>query len=464
MRFHFASRASVAARAPSRENRAMGCVTSRDVDPRGVREETREGDARGREDAKAREEDEDEVESSRVRADVSEETRAMERRATENGRSSSDGETTEPFAWVPVGGTAVTEDVGTPRRTPPPRPSPREAERARGEEDDRFVALEHALERAMEERDGLRTRLEALESVRGGASEESAALTSDSLEQTIVERDALRLRVVELESCSGGVEMMRRLKALEDLMEIAKEKTNRCRCEDLAHENKLLREIVEEVKRDARRFCDECEIEADMGLARARAAVEDARRTMKDQSLRYEKAVDDERRNTQHAVAMATLKSKSDSARSKLRAKEAIEECESYKSEISRLRDEIQRLKDALTLVNSEEKLALATSQRDALATHENDDVSTVSNFGRDGDVARIKWRLFASETLRNAEMCVVKDAEESLESLAELRIKLEESTRDNKNAVSTLEEMNSLLIESRDEVYDLKRALRDQF
>ena len=86
-------------------------------------------------------------------------------------------------------------------------------------------------------------------------------------------------------------------------------------------------------------------------------------------------------------------------------------------------------------------KLALATSQRDALATHENDDVSTVSNFGRDGDVARIKWRLFASETLRNAEMCVVKDAEESLESLAELRIKLEESTRDNKNAVSTLEE-----------------------
>ena len=65
---------------------------------------------------------------------------------------------------------------------------------------------------------------------------------------------------------------------------------------------------------------------------------------------------------------------------------------------------------------------------------------------------------------LRNAEMCVVKDAEESLESLAELRIKLEESTRDNKNAVSTLEEMNSLLIESRDEVYDLKRALRDQF
>ena len=107
---------------------------------------------------------------------------------------------------------------------------------------------------------------------------------------------------------------------------------------------------------------------------------------------------------------------------------------------------------------------ATRTSARDALATHENDDVSTVSNFGRDGDLARIKWRLFASETLRNAEMCVVKDAEESLESLAELRIKLEESTRDNKNAVSTLEEMNSLLIESRDEVYDLKRALRAQF
>ena len=96
-------RASVAARAPSRENRAMGCVTSRDVEARRRgREETREGDARGREDAKAREEDEDEVESSRVRADVSEETRATETRTTENGRSSSDGETTESFAWVPV--------------------------------------------------------------------------------------------------------------------------------------------------------------------------------------------------------------------------------------------------------------------------------------------------------------------------------------------------------------------------
>jgi uncharacterized phage infection (PIP) family protein YhgE len=261
--------------------------------------------------------------------------------------------------------------------------------------------------------------------------------------------------------------MMRRLKALEELMEIAREKTNRCRCEDLAHENRLLREIIEEVKRDARRFCDECEMETDMGLARAREAVEDARRTMKDQSLRYEKALDDERRNTQHAVAMATLKSKSDSARSKLRAKEAIEECESYKSEISRLRDEIQSLKDALTLANSEEKLALTRSQsgapRDLQATHENDDVSTVSNFGRDGDVARIRWRLFASGTLRNAEMRTVRDAEESLESLARLRIKLEQSTRDNQNAVSTLEEMNALLIESRDEVYDLKRALRDR-
>lgn len=458
-------RARVDARLDVARTRAMGCVPSRrDAE---THRETREGDARGREDddATARAEDDEDdvaVESSRVLAHASEETRATERAC-----SSSDGETTEPSAWVPVGETTATEEVGTPRRTPPPRPSPRGAETSRGEERDRFVALERALERVMEDRDALRTRLEAFESVGGGASEEKTALASDSLERTIVERDALRLRVEELESCSGGTEMMRRLKALEDLMEIAREKTNRCRCEDLAHENRLLREIIEEVKRDARRFCDECEMETDMGLARAREAVEDARRTMKDQSLRYEKALDDERRNTQHAVAMATLKSKSDSARSKLRAKEAIEECESYKSEISRLRDEIQSLKDALTLANSEEKLALTRSQsgapRDLQATHENDDVSTVSNFGRDGDVARIRWRLFASGTLRNAEMRTVRDAEESLESLARLRIKLEQSTRDNQNAVSTLEEMNALLIESRDEVYDLKRALRDR-
>jgi len=142
------------------------------------------------------------------------------------------------------------------------------------------------------------------------------------------------------------------------------------------------------------------------------------------------------------------LKSKSEYARAKLRASEAVEECERYRAEIERLRDELERLRDERV--------------RDAALTMDReDDLSTVSDFGRDSVVHQMRWRLWASELTRNDERSLVRDAEDSLEMFAHLQVQLDELRREKRSATSALEEMNSLLIESRDEVYGLKRALK---
>ena len=239
--------------------------------------------------------------------------------------------------------------------------------------------------------------------------------------------------------------ILRRLRAMESLVQVLPRK-----CEALEMENAALRELLDDARRDARRFCGECEIETEVAMERARTAISDARRVMHEQRVRYEDTMAESEREGRHRLAMATLKSKSEYARAKLRASEAVEECERYRAEIERLRDELERLRDERV--------------RDAAlpsTTNREDDLSTVSDFGRDSVVHQMRWRLWASELTRNDERSLVRDAEDSLEMFAHLQVQLDELKREKRSATSALEEMNSLLIESRDEVYDLKHALK---
>jgi len=245
-------------------------------------------------------------------------------------------------------------------------------------------------------------------------------------------------------------QILRRLRAMESLVQTLPRK-----CEALEMENAALRELLDDARRDARHFCGECEIETEVAMERARTAIAEARRVMQQQRVRYEDAMVDSEREVRHRLAMATLKSKSEYAREKLRASEAVEECERYRAEIETLRDELERLRDEHTRDASLRTLALPPT------TEREDDVSTVSDFGRDSVVHQMRWRLWASELTRSDERSLVRDAEDSLVMLAHLQVQLDELKREKRSATIALEDMNSLLIESRDEVYDLKRALK---
>ncbi len=75
----------------------------------------------------------------------------------------------------------------------------------------------------------------------------------------------------------------------------------------------------------------------------------------------------------------------------------------------------------------------------------------------RDSVVHQMRWRLWVGQnSLEIDERSLVRDAEDSLEMFAHLQVQLDELKREKRSATSALEEMNSLLIESRDEVYDL--------
>ena len=205
--------------------------------------------------------------------------------------------------------------------------------------------------------------------------------------------------------------ILRRLRAMESLVQVLPRK-----CEALEMENAALRELLDDARRDARRFCGECEIETEVAMERARTAISDARRVMHEQRVRYEDTMAESEREGRHRLAMATLKSKSEYARAKLRASEAVEECERYRAEIERLRDELERLRDERV--------------RDAAlpsTTNREDDLSTVSDFGRDSVVHQMRWRLWASELTRNDERSLVRDAEDSLEMFAHLQVQLDE-------------------------------------
>lgn len=210
----------------------------------------------------------------------------------------------------------------------------------------------------------------------------------------------------------------RRLAALETLAAAARKKCSRY--DEVERECAMLRECLDEVKREARAFVSECEIEAEMSLEQAREAVAEARRALREQSARYEEAAEDAERATRHRLAMATLKSKSDAARAKLRANEAIEECESYRDEIERLRSELESKRD---LASASAMLALPTTRASSMRDEE--DVSTVSDFGRDSELLRTRWQLWATRVLRKADRTVVREAEGSLVALARLQIEV---------------------------------------
>jgi siroheme synthase len=51
--------------------------------------------------------------------------------------------------------------------------------------------------------------------------------------------------------------------------------------------------------------------------------------------------------------------------------------------------------------------------------------VSTVSDFGRDSELLRTRWQLWATRLLRKADRTVVREAEGSLVALARLQIEV---------------------------------------
>ena len=210
----------------------------------------------------------------------------------------------------------------------------------------------------------------------------------------------------------------RRLAALETL--VAARRETRARWDEAERERAMLRECLDEVKREAMVFVGECEMEAELSAERAREAVAEARRALREQSARYEAAAEDAERATRHRLAMATLKLKSDAARAKLRANEAMDECESYRDEIERLRSELESARD---LASTSAVLALPTTL--ASSARDEEDVSTVSDFGRDSELLRTRWQLWATRLLRKADRTVVREAEGSLVALARLQIEV---------------------------------------
>jgi hypothetical protein len=230
------------------------------------------------------------------------------------------------------------------------------------------------------------------------------------------------------------------------------------RTEILEAENARLVEEMDALKRDAKAFCSECEVEAELAIEQARNAVMEARRTMKEQSVRYEGALEDSERMVRHKIATATLKAKSETARAKLRANEALEQSEKFRAEIVKLQREIDEARDR-TAVSNSQFLLPGSQVSNALVAVRDDDVSTVSDFGRDDEFISQRWQLWAMALLRRLDKRLVRDAEGSLELLAQQQIMLEELKREKRNAADALREMNTMLIESRDEVYDLKRG-----
>jgi len=273
----------------------------------------------------------------------------------------------------------------------------------------------------------------------------------------------------------------KRLRAMEGLVSALGMKARRT--EILEAENARLVEEMDALKRDAKAFCSECEVEAELAIEQARNAVMEARRTMKEQSVRYEGALEDSERMVRHKIATATLKAKSETARAKLRANEALEQSETFRAEIVKLQRDLDEARDraAVSSVRGENPRRIQTdvSQRDAtlylnsefllpgsqasnaLVAVRDDDVSTVSDFGRDDEFISQRWQLWAMALLRRHDKRLVRDAEGSLELLAQQQIMLEELKREKRNAADALREMNTMLIESRDEVYDLKRGYK---
>lgn len=250
----------------------------------------------------------------------------------------------------------------------------------------------------------------------------------------------------------------KRLRAMEGLVSALGMKARRT--EILEAENARLVEEMDALKRDAKAFCSECEVEAELAIEQARNAVMEARRTMKEQSVRYEGALEDSERMVRHKIATATLKAKSETARAKLRANEALEQSETFRAEIVKLQRDLDEVRDRAAVSNSQ--FLLPGSQvSNALVAVRDDDVSTVSDFGRDDEFISQRWQLWAMALLRRHDKRLVTDAEGSLELLAQQQIMLEELKREKRNAADALREMNTMLIESRDEVYDLKRGYK---
>lgn len=250
----------------------------------------------------------------------------------------------------------------------------------------------------------------------------------------------------------------KRLRAMEGLVSALGMKARRT--EILEAENARLVEEMDALKRDAKAFCSECEVEAELAIEQARNAVMEARRTMKEQSVRYEGALEDSERMVRHKIATATLKAKSETARAKLRANEALEQSETFRAEIVKLQRDLDEARDRAAVSNSQFLLP-GSQASNALVAVRDDDVSTVSDFGRDDEFISQRWQLWAMALLRRLDKRLVRDAEGSLELLAQQQIMLEELKREKRNAADALREMNAMLIESRDEVYDLKRGYK---
>lgn len=236
-------------------------------------------------------------------------------------------------------------------------------------------------------------------------------------------------------SRSEDDELHARLRAMERAVDALGDKARDADCVEIAYHE--MREAYDALRRDARAFCAECGLEAEAAMGTAQRAVQDARRALKQQASQFDGVVDDMERDFRHKVATATLKSKSEAARAKLRAGEALEECEKYRHEVLRLQTELQRASDALAISNVE-RHPPSTSKY---------------------EIVRLRWRLIASLVLRRSERECVLDAEHCLEAFAEQQLQLELAKREQRSATLALAEMNSLLIESRDEVYDLKSA-----
>jgi hypothetical protein len=282
------------------------------------------------------------------------------------------------------------------------------------------------------------------------ASSERTETTERAAVPLVREPTAMRASsVMKDEISTREAALMARLDALESLTAAARTK---CRMYDLLEaECTTMREVMDEVKRDARMFCSECEAEAEEFTERARAAVAEARSALREQTKRYELAMEDFERQTRHRVAMATLRSKSDAARARLRASEAIEECESYRKEIERLHSELEAARDEISAVT----LAVQPSVK---RVDKDDDVSTVSDFGR---CSGMRWQLWALRLIRESEKSVVREAEESLIELGHLRVEVAELRRLSEDDL-TFDEISALLIDSA-EHSGLKHSLRDE-
>jgi len=296
----------------------------------------------------------------------------------------------------------------------------------------------------------------------------ASRLVTRMREELAIEREhraRLEIALAQREEADANADVTedvasKRLRAMEGLVSALGMKARRT--EILETENARLVGEMDALKRDAKAFCSECEVEAELAIEQARNAVMEARRTMKEQSVRYEGAFEDRERMVRHKIATATLKAKSETARAKLRANEALEQSETFRAEILRLQRELDEARDRAAVKHSQYLLP-GSEVSNALVMVRDDDVSTVSDFGKDDELISLRWQLWAMALLRRLDKRLVGDAEGSLELLAQQQIMLEELKREKRNAADALREMNTMLIESRDEVYDLKRGYKAQ-